>query len=79
MNIRIKLYASLRKHLPGTEIGEEVIIEVVQGSTIKNIIDYLTIEENQVKIIFVNGIHKTLDYVLLENDLLVIFPPIGGG
>ncbi len=79
MNIRLKMYASLRKHLPGTEIGEEVKIEVEQDSTIMDILDRYTIEESLAKIIFVNGIHKTVEYVLEENDLLVIFPPIGGG
>lgn len=79
MQIRLKLYASLRKYLPGTEIGEEVKIEVNQESTIMDILNIYTIEESLTKIIFVNGVHKTVDYVLQENDLLVIFPPIGGG
>ena len=79
MNIRLKFYASLRKHLPGTEIGEEVELEIKQGSTIKDVIDSFLITEDLVKIIFVNGIHKKLDHILQENDLLVIFPPIGGG
>ena len=79
MNIRLKLYASLRKYLPGTEIGEEVKIEVNQESTIMDILNIYTIEESLAKIIFVNGVHKTADYILQENDLLVIFPPIGGG
>ncbi|MCG3221136.1 MAG: MoaD/ThiS family protein [Candidatus Heimdallarchaeota archaeon] len=79
MKIRIKLYASLRKYLPGTEIGEEVIIKVAQGSTIKEILSSFTIDEKLAKIIFVNGVHKRLDHILQENDLLVVFPPIGGG
>ena len=79
MKIRLKLYASLRKHLPGTEIGEEVILEVEQGTIIKDILLRFGIEETLAKIIYVNGIHQKLDYVLLENDLLVIFPPVGGG
>ncbi|MHA1551354.1 MAG: MoaD/ThiS family protein [Candidatus Heimdallarchaeaceae archaeon] len=79
MNIRLKLYASLRKHIPGTEIGEEVKIEVEQESTIMDILDRYKIEEKLAKIIFVNGVHKKVDYVLQENDLLVVFPPIGGG
>jgi len=79
LNIRLKFYASLRKHLPGTEIGEEVVIEVIQGSTIKDVINSFSITEDLAKIIFINGIHKNLDYILEENDLLVIFPPVGGG
>ncbi len=79
MKIRIKLYASLRKYLPGTEIGEEVIIKVAQGSTIKDILSSFTIDENLAKIIFVNGVHKGLDHILQVNYHLVVFPPIGGG
>jgi len=56
-----------------------VVIEVIQGSTIKDVINSFSITEDLAKIIFINGIHKNLDYILEENDLLVIFPPVGGG
>ena len=79
LKIRLKLYATLRRHLPGTEIGEEVIVEISKESTIKDILEMYLIEESLAKIILVNGVHKTVDYFLQEDDLLVIFPPIGGG
>ena len=79
LKIRFKLYASLRKHLPRTEIGEEVNIDVEEGTSIRDILIRYGIEEHLAKIIFVNGLHQKLDYVLQESDLLVIFPPVGGG
>lgn len=79
MKIRLKLYASLRKYLPNAQLGEETIMEISKGTTVKNILDILNIEKEQAKIVFVNSTHQTLDYELQNNDLLVIFPPVGGG
>ncbi|MFX1534520.1 MAG: MoaD/ThiS family protein [Promethearchaeota archaeon] len=79
IHIRVKLYATLRKYLPNTELGEEVPIEVPARATIEDVIDQLGIDLEEAKIILVNGIRKTLNDSLEENDLLVIFPPVGGG
>ena len=79
LKIRLKLYAYLRKYLPNTQLGEEIIMEVSKGTTVKDILDNFNIEKDQAKIIFVNRTHQTLDYELQNNDLLVIFPPVGGG
>ncbi|MFX0064951.1 MAG: MoaD/ThiS family protein [Candidatus Hermodarchaeota archaeon] len=79
IHIRVKLYATLRRHLPNTELGEEVAIEVPERVTIEEVITQLGIDLEEAKIILVNGIRKTLNDILEENDLLVIFPPVGGG
>ncbi len=75
----MKLYATLSKYLPDTEFGEEEIIQVSEGKTIENVLEQLHIPKEDAKIIFVNRLHQTLDYELQNNDLLVIFPPVGGG
>lgn len=80
MKVKVKLYATLREYAPkGTEIGE--VFEVnFQGSKVIDLIDTFGFEHDQAKIMIVNDNRiDDLQYELHEDDLIVIFPPIGGG
>lgn len=74
MNIRVKLFATLREGR-----GKETVIEVDEGATPFEILGILNIDIKDVAILLVNGISGKADQVLYENDLLSIFPPMGGG
>lgn len=50
-----------------------------EGATPKDILQRLNISEEEVAIIMINGIGSKLDMVLIENDRVGIFPPVGGG
>ena len=80
MRVKVKLYATLRRFAPsGTNIGEEFDVKF-QGTMINELIDSLGFPKEQAKIIMVNGQRVVdLTFRLSENDLVVIFPPIGGG
>ena len=70
MRITVKLYATLRRFAPaGTKIGEAFEVHS-QGTTIGDLIQQLGVSSEQAMIIMIN---------LAENDLVVIFPPVGGG
>ncbi len=43
------------------------------------LVNQLNIPDEQVKICFINGLIREMDYVLQEADEVGIFPPIGGG
>jgi molybdopterin converting factor small subunit len=78
--VNVKLYAGLRKFAPDdNELGDFFQIEL-QGSTVSDLIKKLGIREAQVQIVMVNG-ERVMenDQILNEDDLVVIFPPIGGG
>jgi molybdopterin converting factor small subunit len=79
MKIRVKLYATLRRFLPKAGIGEVTEIEVPEEATIQTVISHLHIPPEESKVIFVNGSHQTLNFPLHANDLVVIFPAMGGG
>ncbi|MEN6460706.1 MAG: MoaD/ThiS family protein [Syntrophomonas sp.] len=74
MNITIKLFATLRQ---GRFKVEEQ--EYPTGTAVIDIIDKLSIPHTELGIIFLNGKHTELDTVLNEQDVLAIFPPVGGG
>jgi molybdopterin converting factor small subunit len=80
IEVSVKLYATFRKFAPPrTAIGEAFTVELEKG-TLAELINQLGIRSRQANIIFINGIRVTnLKHQLRPSDLVVIFPPIGGG
>jgi molybdopterin converting factor small subunit len=74
MNIRVKLFATLREGR-----GKEVTIEVCENAKVYEILDSLKIDIKDVAILLVNGRDGKPEQGLNENDLLSVFPPVGGG
>ena len=87
MKIRIKLYASLEKHLPeGTaegHTGNEANLEFDADTPIGDVIDRLALPLESCHLVLVNGIFVSPSerdgYVLAEGDHLAIWPPVAGG
>ncbi|MHA2380092.1 MAG: MoaD/ThiS family protein [Candidatus Thorarchaeota archaeon] len=80
MKVNVKLYATLQKLAPpDTRIGEAFTVEL-DGSTILELVEQLGIEEEQARIVMINGVRvDDMSQELKADDLVVIFPPIGGG
>jgi len=80
MRIEINLYASLSTYLPRVE-GEagSRLREVDDGMTILDLLRRYQVPMDQVKLIFLNGVHAGGGEVLHEGDRVGIFPPIAGG
>lgn len=74
MNIKIKLFATLRE---GRFKVKE--IDADHNITPKNIIDMLNIKEEEIAILIVNGFDIDINENLKEGDVISIFPPVGGG
>jgi len=74
MQITINLFATLRRNRFDSDQRE-----FPGGTTIRGILNDLSIPESDAAIIFVNGRHAEPDTLLLEKDTVSIFPPIGGG
>jgi len=79
MKIEIHLFATLTKYLPPGVADNTFLMEVDQGTPIKDIINRIGIPQADVKIIFLNGVHARDIDKLKDGDRLGIFPPIGGG
>ncbi|MHA2040203.1 MAG: MoaD/ThiS family protein [Candidatus Hodarchaeales archaeon] len=80
--IKVKLYATLRKKSPtkGLAIGEAFSLAIKDNSTILDVLKELEISEHEVKIIMINSvIIQDFKTILNPDDLLVCFPPVGGG
>lgn len=74
MNVRVKLFATLRN---GRE--KDRIYQLDDGAIIQDVIDMLNIDKGDVKILLVNGQDADFETRLNDGDVVAIFPPVGGG
>jgi molybdopterin synthase sulfur carrier subunit len=79
ITVRVKLFATLRYLRPGLGIGEAFAVELEAGTTVGGLIRHLALPEEEIKLVFVNGIVRGVDHILADGDELGIFPPVGGG
>lgn len=79
MQVKVKLFATLREYLPKDSDGRSCLMDIDEKTTIEQIIATFNIPEEIPKIILVNGLNGTMDQTLKEGDELSIFPPVAGG
>lgn len=79
MNIEIRLFASLKSFAQHPAVTPDGFLDVKSPATIRDALARLSLPEAKIKLIFLNGVHASLDAPLRDGDRLGIFPPIGGG
>ena len=79
MKIELRLYASLAAFMPEKRAGNLWMFEVSEGTTIRNLLKQLKVPPEDIKVVFLNGIHASDEDILKEGDRVGIFPSVGGG
>ncbi len=79
MHVTIKLFASLARFSPGGLAGTPFEMNLPETASLQDVVDQLGMPAKEIKIAFVNGLIRDLDWVLKQGDEVGIFPPIGGG
>ena len=79
MLVRVKLFATLGSHLADVPPGTPFNMELPDEATVQDLVATLELPAAEVKVVFVNGRARPLDYVLEHDDEVGIFPPVGGG
>jgi len=82
IKVKIKLFTTGENDLKRkTKRGNDnsLILDIPEGFSIKDITEMLCGTTISNKIIFVNGVYKCSDYILKDNDEVVIIPPLAGG
>jgi len=74
MHVTVKLFATFRN---GRFKIEER--ELPADTDCRSVVLSLGLTEEEIGIILVNGRHGNLDQVLVEKDVLSLFPLVGGG
>ena len=79
MKVELHLYASFKNHLPEKSSGNPCIMEIPDGTTIRELLSRLNIPPEAPKVIFLNGVHTKGEEILKEGDRVGAFPPVAGG
>ena len=79
IQVRVRLYATLRKYQPSVRLGEGLIVNLPEGATVAQLVTQLGIPGDTVKRAFVQGKIVKDDRILHDGDEVGLFPPIAGG
>jgi molybdopterin converting factor small subunit len=79
MRVRVKLFATLAGYFGDATPGTPFEIEVPEGTALANLVNQLRLPREEVKLFFVNGRARPIDWPLEPNDEVGIFPLVGGG
>lgn len=79
MKVRVKLFATLSRYAVGVQPGTAWEVELPEGATLQDLIDHLRIPSEEARVAFVNGLSRSMDWVLQPGDEVGVFPPIAGG
>ena len=74
MKVTVKVFATLRHNRE-----KEQLMDFDQGTTPRDVLISMGIPEENAAIIMINGRSVKLDTLLKEDDVLALFPPVGGG
>lgn len=74
MLIHVKCFATLARKSPPSGT-----LDLPEGADVAEAMQRLGIAPDDVKILFVNGVHVTSQARLAEGDQLGLFPAVGGG
>lgn len=80
MKIFVKVFASLRKKYPNITDLNPLEMEIDKGTTLAQLIARLNFNQEEVKIILVNGLRASVeDIINEEGSIISLFPAVGGG
>ncbi|MBW1637102.1 MAG: MoaD/ThiS family protein [Deltaproteobacteria bacterium] len=74
MNVTVKLFAHFRESRFKVENRD-----LEAGIMVRDVVNSLNIDSGEIGVVMLNSRHTTLDTLLSDNDVLAIFPLIGGG
>lgn len=74
MKVEVRLFATFRKGR-----WKNKVLNLEEDTSIEDVLKLLEIETDALGIALINGKHSNLDSSLEDDDVLALFPPIGGG
>lgn len=84
MQVTLKLFATLTEYLPPeSRYTNLTALELAPGTTIAQVVAAHNLPPKWVHLVLVNGVYVAPEnraaHVLVEGDVLAIWPPIAGG
>jgi molybdopterin converting factor small subunit len=79
MQVRVRLYASLSRYYGKVAAGVPFEIDLPENAMIVDLVNRLKLPKEEVKLFFVKGRARPINWPLGPGDEVGIFPLIGGG
>ncbi|MBS3783169.1 MAG: MoaD/ThiS family protein [Anaerolineae bacterium] len=79
MLVRLKLFATYRRHLPPGSEGYACDLSVSAGTRVGEVMAQFRVPTDGTAVILVNGQTAAPDQVLREGDAVAAFPAMAGG
>jgi molybdopterin converting factor small subunit len=79
VKVEVCLFATLGCYLPPGASGDRVILEVLDRTTVGQVMASLHIPDDLDRLQVVNGHDAVPEHVLKDGDILSVFPPLAGG
>jgi len=78
--VEVKIFVDSSEGTPfGKKGRNSATIDIPRGASIGDVMKSIGVPVDKRNLCFVNGIHREIDHVLEENDVLLITPPLAGG
>jgi sulfur carrier protein len=79
VRVEVRLFAHLSSFLPAGARGDGAILDLPPATTVGDLIARLGIPDDAEALVVVNGLDAEPQDVLVEGDVLTMFPPLAGG
>ena len=80
MKIEVRLFANLRCYLPPAGDKSKAVLDVPDGTRLRDVIGRLNIPTQLAQLVMVDGVHETnRERILHDGAVVSIFPPVAGG
>jgi len=79
VRVEVRLFATLVSFLPPGNRDGAAILDVPDGSTIRDVVRRLGIPADLERVTLLNGADSVPEAPLRAGDVLTVFPPLAGG
>ena len=79
MQVRVKLYGTLGKRVPGYDHRQGLAVEVAEGTTVADLMGGLGIPLKKIGMVSLNGRLAGREAILQPDEQVKVFHPIFGG
>lgn len=79
MKVQVWLWGHLTQYIPDKQEGKFRVVEIHEGATIGNVLEYLKIPQWSVNLLFLNGEYATDSEILQDGDRMTAFPRLLSG
>jgi sulfur carrier protein ThiS len=79
VKVEVRAFATLAVFLPSPRPGTAAVLNLPEGSTVRDMAATLGIPGEMSVVILVNGDHADAGRILNPDDVVTLFPPLVGG